>query len=107
MVLAVAELIGIDAQTAARGMLAAAPDPGTTAVQRIPVGDSSVTDLKWVPMFAVNDWESTVRVFRSVSAEKLSDDASRVVILNNRSDRTDRAQMFNDLISTDLSLIHI
>ena len=102
VVLAVAELIGIDAQTAARGMLTAAPDPGTTAVQRIPVGDSSVTDLKWVPMFAVNDWESTVRVFRSVSAEKLSDDASRVVILNNRSDRTDRAQMFNDLISTDL-----
>ncbi|WPF65315.1 MULTISPECIES: poly-gamma-glutamate synthase PgsB [unclassified Corynebacterium] len=97
--LAVAEELGIDTQTAVRGMIKAAPDPGTTSVTEIHQGEDS---MFWVPMFAVNDWESTVRVFDSVSETFLPDSCRRVVALNNRSDRTDRAAMFIDLVSTDL-----
>lgn len=97
--LAVAEELGIDPDTAARGMVKAAPDPGTTSIETVPT--DLVEEMKWVPMFAVNDWQSTVQVFESVR-EKLPEDYSQVVILNNRSDRTDRAQMFIQLINEEL-----
>ncbi|KQB86617.1 poly-gamma-glutamate synthase PgsB [Corynebacterium lowii] len=97
--LAVAEELGIDTDTAVRGMLSAQPDPGTTSVTQIQQGQDS---MFWVPMFAVNDWESTVRVFDSVSETTLPEECRRVVALNNRADRTDRAAMFIDLVSTDL-----
>ncbi|MEY8566458.1 poly-gamma-glutamate synthase PgsB [Corynebacteriaceae bacterium 7-707] len=69
VVLAVAEALGISAETAARGMLAAAPDPGTTRIAH--VRDVQDGPFYWVPMFAVNDWESTTRVFHDVVDEDL------------------------------------
>ncbi|MEJ6550226.1 poly-gamma-glutamate synthase PgsB [Corynebacterium sp. USCH3] len=98
VVLAVAGELGIDEATAVRGMLTAAPDPGTTRVTR--VGDGRTAPFYWVPMFAVNDWESTVRIFHDVTAELPT--CRRVVALNNRSDRTDRAAMFVDLVAREL-----
>ncbi|QFQ03313.1 Capsule biosynthesis protein CapB [Corynebacterium urogenitale] len=98
--LAVAEIIGIDPQTACEGMLSAKPDPGTITVTEVSLSDGK--DLFWVPMFAINDWESTVKVFQSVAEESLPQGAARVVALNNREDRTDRAKMFLDLISSEL-----
>lgn len=100
VVLTVAEVLGIEEETAVRGMLRAEPDPGTTKITRV----RDVTDgpFYWVPMFAVNDWESTTRVFRDVVAEDLPADCRRVVAMNNRADRTDRAAMFVDVIAQDL-----
>ena len=97
--LAVAKLLGIDEATACRGMLSAAPDPGTTRVTRIE--ESERPDLFWVPMFAINDWESTVRVFNDVK-DGLPEGCRNVVALNNRADRTDRAAMFVDLVAEEL-----
>ncbi|MDN6438049.1 MAG: hypothetical protein L0K27_01125 [Corynebacterium nuruki] len=93
-------MLGIEEETAVRGMLRAEPDPGTTKITRV----RDVTDgpFYWVPMFAVNDWESTTRVFRDVVAEDLPADCRRVVAMNNRADRTDRAAMFVDVIAQDL-----
>lgn len=99
LVLAVAELLGIEERTAARGMLAAAPDPGTTRVTRVEAPGAAT--LHWVPMFAINDWESTVRVFNEVRTG-LPEGCRNVVALNNRADRTDRAAMFVDLVSQEL-----
>lgn len=101
VVLAVTDLLGIDAEIAIAGMLAAAPDPGTIAIAE--TSDHTGRDLQWVPMFAVNDRESTVRVFRDVAASSLPDDCRKVIALNNRADRTDRASMFVDLVSGDLA----
>lgn len=98
--LAVADVMGLSQHDAIKGMLQAQPDPGTTAVEQIPT--HHVDTFTWVPMFAINDWESTIKVFRTVS-EDFTEDCSRVVILNNRSDRTDRAQLFIDLVTTELS----
>lgn len=98
--LAVAEELGLDMDAAVKGMLKAQPDPGTTAIEEVPT--QHVEKFTWVPMFAVNDWQSTVKVFRSVS-EDLPKDCTRVVLLNNRSDRTDRAQLFIDLVAGELA----
>lgn len=98
--LAVADIIGVDTQTACEGMLSARPDPGTITVTEASLGDGK--DLFWIPMFAINDWESTVKVFRSVAQESLPQGVARVVALNNREDRTDRAKMFLELISSEL-----
>ncbi|AHW65660.1 Capsule biosynthesis protein (plasmid) [Corynebacterium glyciniphilum AJ 3170] len=100
VVLAVAEALGINAETAARGMLAAAPDPGTTRIAH--VRDVQDGPFYWVPMFAVNDWESTTRVFHDVVDADLPS-CRKVVALNNRADRTDRAAMFVDLVAQDLA----
>lgn len=98
--LSVAEELGIDAETAARGMLRAEPDPGTTKITPVQVSEGDM--FYWVPMFAINDWESTTKVYRSVSEQALPEGCKRVIALNNRSDRTDRAQMFIDLVTEDL-----
>lgn len=100
VVLAVAEVLGIDEDTAIRGMIMAKPDPGTTVIT--PVRTPAGQNVNWVPMFAVNDWESTTKVFRSVRETSLPKDSKVVVALNNRSDRTDRASMFIDLVANDL-----
>lgn len=100
LVLAVADYLNIDRDVAIRGMIAAEPDPGTTQVTRLTREDGS--NLHWVPMFAVNDWESTTRVFRSVRDTSLAEECRKVLALNNRADRTDRAAMFVDVVTQDL-----
>lgn len=99
--LAVAEVLGIDTSVASRGMVRAEPDPGTTRIAH--VRDVEYGPFYWVPMFAVNDWESTTHVFRSVANEDLPSTCRKVVALNNRSDRTDRAAMFVDLVAQELT----
>lgn len=98
--LAVAEELDISPEVAARGMLSAAPDPGTTRISR--VNDVHNGPFYWIPMFAVNDWESAVRVFQDVVQDDLPP-CRKVVALNNRADRTDRAAMFVDLVAQDLA----
>ena len=61
--LTIAELLDLDMDAAIRGMIKANPDPGTTQVTEVVAADES--SLFWVPMFAINDWESTTKVFRS------------------------------------------
>ena len=58
--------------------------------------------LYWVPMFAVNDWESTTKVYNSVHDGRLPEGTKHVIAMNNRADRTDRASMFVDVITKDL-----
>ncbi|HIW90564.1 MAG TPA: poly-gamma-glutamate synthase PgsB [Candidatus Corynebacterium avicola] len=99
--LSVAEVLGIEPEVAARGMVRAEPDPGTTKIAHVRDVDHGA--FYWVPMFAVNDWESTTHVFNSVADEDLPDDCRKVVALNNRSDRTDRAAMFVDLVAEELT----
>lgn len=98
--LAVADVLGIDRETACEGMLSAKPDPGTITVTEAAL--SSGHQLYWIPMFAINDWESTVKVFRSVVKDTLPADAGIIVALNNREDRTDRAKMFLELVANEL-----
>ncbi|TKH22261.1 poly-gamma-glutamate synthase PgsB [Bacillus cereus] len=88
--LAVAEAIGVDEETAFRGMLNAQPDPGAMRITRF--GDELHPSFL-VNGFAANDASSTLRIWERVSTFKYSENAP-IVIMNCRADRVDRTEQF-------------
>ena len=96
--LAVAQLLGIPRSTAMRGMRNARPDLGVVNIQRTTWQEK---EILWIPLFAVNDRESTI-----ISVEALrpyyDPGATRFGILNNRYDRADRAMRFASIAAQDL-----
>lgn len=100
--IAVAEILGIPRTTAIRGMWNARPDVGVVSVQR---ARWQGKEILWIPLFAVNDRESTII---SVDALKpyYHPGATRIGILNNRYDRADRAMRFASIAARDLTEIH-
>ena len=96
--LAVADILGIPRATAMRGMWNARPDVGVVSIQR---AVWKKKEILWIPLFAVNDRESTI-----ISVDALrpyySPNATRIGILNNRYDRADRALRFADIAAHDL-----
>jgi poly-gamma-glutamate synthase PgsB/CapB len=96
--LAVAEILGIPRSTAMRGMWNARPDVGVVNIQRT---TWKAKEILWIPLFAVNDRESTI-----ISVDALrpyyDPNATRIGILNNRYDRADRAMRFANIAAQDL-----
>jgi poly-gamma-glutamate synthase PgsB/CapB len=96
--LAVAEHLGIPRSTAMRGMWNARPDVGVVNIQRT---NWKGKEVAWIPLFAVNDRESTI-----ISVEALKPyyrpEATKIGILNNRYDRADRAMRFAAIAANDL-----
>ena len=96
--LAVADLLGIPRSTAMRGMWNARPDVGVVNIQRTAWKNK---EILWIPLFAVNDRESTI-----IGVEALKPyydpNAKRIGILNNRYDRADRAMRFANIAANDL-----
>lgn len=88
--LAVAQAIGVDEETAFRGMLNAQPDPGAMKITRF--GDELHPSFL-VNGFAANDASSTLRIWERVSTFKYSENAP-IVIMNCRADRVDRTEQF-------------
>ncbi|WP_084728868.1 poly-gamma-glutamate synthase PgsB [Streptacidiphilus neutrinimicus] len=85
--LAVAELLGVERQTALRGMWEAPPDPGVLSVERYRTHDGK--RLRFANVFAANDPESTL-----MNVQQLLDlGAIRKpvnVVINCRPDRVER-----------------
>ena len=96
--LQVAQELGISQEVALRGMQKAQPDIGAVFLKEARINN---TDLLWVPMFAVNDRESTVIGIETLKPHHRKD-AVRVGLLNNRLDRVVRAQQFADIAVNDL-----
>ena len=98
--LAIAEILGIPRATAMRGMWNARPDVGVVSIQRTTWKGKEIV---WIPLFAVNDRESTL-----ISVEALrpyyKPGATRFGILNNRYDRADRAMRFANIAAKDLDM---
>jgi poly-gamma-glutamate synthase PgsB/CapB len=96
--LAVARILGISRATAMRGMRNARPDVGVVNIQRT---NWKNKEILWIPLFAVNDRESTI-----ISVDALrpyyDPNATRIGILNNRYDRADRAMRFASIAAQDL-----
>jgi poly-gamma-glutamate synthase PgsB/CapB len=96
--LAVAKILGIPRSTAMRGMWNARPDVGVVNIQRTTWKHKEIV---WIPLFAVNDRESTI-----ISVDALEpyydQNATRIGILNNRYDRADRAMRFAHIAAQDL-----
>ncbi|MCQ4079538.1 poly-gamma-glutamate synthase PgsB [Streptomyces sp. RB6PN25] len=85
--LAVAELMGVDRQTALRGMWDAPPDPGVLSVERYRTEDGK--RLRFANVFAANDPESTLMNVRQL--EELGAIRQPLhVVVNCRPDRVER-----------------
>lgn len=90
LALAVAEAVGIDEETAFRGMLNAQPDVG--AMRILPLGDEH-SPAFFVNGFAANDAQSTINIWRRVEQLGYPSDKP-FVIMNCRADRVDRTEQF-------------
>lgn len=97
--LTVARLLGIRRETALRGMWKSVPDVGVVRLRTYDVGGKRVL---WVPLFAANDRESVVLTFRTLQAQ-FPPGATVIGILNNRADRGRRAELFAQMVPTDLA----
>lgn len=104
--MAVAKALGIDEETARRGMLHSQPDPGVLRVEQITNG--TITSA-FVNAFAANDASSTLAIWKRL--EQLGHMTERpIVIMNCREDRMDRTEQFAkevlpNIISETLILI--
>jgi gamma-polyglutamate synthase len=97
--LAVADLLGIDRDTAMRGMIKAKGDIGVVRLQRVILSDRPVL---WANLFAVNDRESMIISMRRLEAY-CNETTVKIGILNNRYDRERRAEQFGDVAARDLA----
>ncbi len=97
--LTIARLLGIRRQVALEGMWKSVPDVGVVRLRWYDVGGKRVL---WVPMFAANDRESVVLTFETLQAQ-FPPGAPVIGILNNRRDRGRRAELFAQMVPTDLS----
>jgi poly-gamma-glutamate synthase PgsB/CapB len=91
LALAVAEAVGIDEETALRGMLNAPPDPGAMSI--LPVGDPD-RPAYFANGFAANDAASTLNIWKRIVQLGYPTDQKPVVIMNCRPDRVDRTEQF-------------
>lgn len=87
--LAFAEAMGIDEETAKRGMLKAHPDPGVLRIHDIGVDKP----LYFVNGFAANEAASTLAIWERIKELGYPTDNS-VLIMNCRPDRVDRTEQF-------------
>ncbi|MBB6449951.1 poly-gamma-glutamate synthase PgsB/CapB [Geomicrobium halophilum] len=91
LALAVAEAVGIDQETAFKGMLNAWPDPGS--LQITPISTDSGSPSYLVNGFAANDATSTLSIWNRV--QKLGYPTTQaLVVMNCRDDRVDRTEQF-------------
>lgn len=92
LAVAVCEALGVDRETALRGMWAAKPDPG--AMTEDPV-DFFGRQIVFVNGFAANDPISTQQVWEA-SLERYPKVDQRIALFNCRSDRADRSKQLAD-----------
>lgn len=97
--LAVADLVGIDHETALRGMWKSVPDVGVVRLRTYTIRGKQVM---WVPLFAANDRESVIVNF-DILQTHFPEDATVIGILNNRVDRGRRAELFASMVPQDLA----
>lgn len=88
--LAAADAMGIDRDTAMRGILKAHPDPGALRVYSL---KNSFGEYKLVNAFAANEPESTLDIWNVVSQE-YKEAETPVILMNCRPDRVDRTRQF-------------
>ncbi|MFE2727895.1 poly-gamma-glutamate synthase PgsB [Kitasatospora sp. NPDC059327] len=93
--LAVAELLGIERQTALRGMWQAPPDPGVLSVERYRTEDGG--RLRFANVFAANDPESTLMNVRQLESLGAIHRPLNVVI-NCRPDRVERNGQMGQIV---------
>lgn len=92
LALRVCGALGVDRQTALKGMWSARPDPGALTAFEL---DFFGRNMVFVNAFAANDPESTGRIWQMVRA-KYADRERVITIVNCRADRADRSRQLGE-----------
>ncbi len=85
--------LGIDRETALKGMWKSLPDPGATTISHIRFFGRHIY---FVNGFSANDPESTERLW-NMAIEQFPEVEKRILILNCRLDRPNRSEQFGEL----------
>ena len=104
LALAVCAHLGVPRDTALRGMIEAAPDPGALRRYRVRVGVKEVT---FVNAFAANDPDSTRIIWTRLGLDDPIPGVRRIVLANCRADRLQRSGQIATLVARDLPADHV
>lgn len=99
----VAQIVGIDRNTAIKGMLKASADPGAFKLKQV---TRKKTVVHWANLFAINDRESFILTVDALS-NKVGAHTKKAVILNNRKDRPERVAQFVNICLKELEIDYI
>lgn len=99
LALAICQHLEIDRETALKGMYQAVPDAGALRCYRVEVFQKQ---LFFYNAFAANDPDSTLMVWQKVRDE-IGFEGVRIVLLNTRHDRLDRARQLAEMAGRKLA----
>ena len=103
LALGVCQSLGIDRQTALRGMWQAAPDPGAMSQWTV---EQQGRRLVFVNAFAANDPQSTDCIWNLANTMNAQAD-SRIAVVNCRGDRPERSVQMAEMCSAWRNLDHV
>ncbi len=98
LALAVSEHIGIDREVALKGMYKAVPDAGALKRSIVNVFQKKINFFN---AFAANDPQSTLMIWNKVK-EEIGLRGVKIILLNTRQDRLDRAKQLTGMIGLEL-----
>jgi len=98
LALAVCMHLGVDRDTALKGMHSAIPDEGVLMVFRV---EAFKKQMVFFNAFAANDPDSTFLVWKKISDE-IGLEGKRIVLLNTRQDRLYRAQQLAEMVAVKM-----
>jgi poly-gamma-glutamate synthase PgsB/CapB len=99
LALAVSEHLGIDRKFALIGMYKAIPDAGSLKLSRVNVFQKKINFFN---AFAANDPQSTLMIWEKIKLE-IGFHGVKIILLNTRQDRLDRAKQLTGLIGSGLN----
>ncbi len=99
LALAVSEHLGIDRKVALTGMYKAIPDAGSLKLSRVNVFQKKINFFN---AFAANDPQSTLMIWEKIKQE-IGLHGVKIILLNTRQDRLDRAKQLTRLIGAELN----
>ncbi len=100
LALAVCDHVGVDRETALKGMYQAVPDAGALRGYKI---EAFQKHLVFYNAFAANDPDSTFMIWKKIRDE-VGMEGVKIVLLNTRQDRLDRARQLAELAGSKLSV---
>lgn len=99
LALAVTEHLGINRKIALKGMYKAIPDAGALRLSRVNVFQKKINFFN---AFAANDPQSTLMIWTRIK-EEIGLRGVKMILLNTRQDRLDRAKQLTGMIGSELN----
>jgi poly-gamma-glutamate synthase PgsB/CapB len=94
LALSVCEHLGIERETAFKGMYKAMPDAGVLKLSKVNVYGKSIN---FYNAFAANDPQSTLMIWHQIKKE-IGSGELKIILLNTRKDRIDRARQLTGMV---------